>query len=177
MRNSIITLGIFLTFLISFLLYISYNNTENSLRQAVLSKQEDSKNQYSAMWQIIKSQASISDKYANDFKEIYPKLISGRYKNDKTTMMKWVQERNPDFDVSLYKKLMNTIEIQRSNFKIHQTSLIDLNREHKTFIKSMPERWFIDEKNEIEIVILQTKISEKAFETGTEEEMELFKVR
>ncbi|NPV13153.1 MAG: hypothetical protein HPY57_15405 [Ignavibacteria bacterium] len=61
--------------------------------------------------------------------------------------MKWIQEQNPNFDVSLYKDVMNAISDERTKFKRAQDICTDVSREYSTFIKKSPANWFID--NEI----------------------------
>ena len=64
--------------------------------------------------------------------------------------MKWIKESNPNFDVSLYKDLMQSIEIQRSEFQTSQERMLDIIREHETLVKTYPAKWFISDTKPIE---------------------------
>lgn len=52
------------------------------------------------------------------------------------TMMKWIKESNPNFDVSLYRDLMQAIEIQRTEFQTSQERMLDIIREHETLTRT-----------------------------------------
>lgn len=153
---------------------ISTHNKEKSLRESINSKIKDNKNSYSAMWEILTEQAGVSEQYAEDFKEIYPKMIEGRYSHGGGQMMQWITEHNPNFDTSLYKQVMTSIEAQRETFKTSQTQLIDLSRQHNVLLKTFPNRFFLSDVQPIEIPVITNKETEKAFETGIEKHMELF---
>ena len=49
------------------------------------------------VWKIMAQQAQIPGKYKEDFKDIYVPLMEARYSTG-GSMMKWVQERNPQFE-------------------------------------------------------------------------------
>ena len=88
--------------------------------------------------------------------------------------MNWIQEHNPNFDTSLYNKLMVSIEGQRESFHNTQKQLIDLSRQHSTLLKVVPSKWFLSDIQKIEIPVVINDASEKAFETGKEVPMNLF---
>lgn len=160
------------------IIYISMNfsikNQESRLRNSIESKIKDNKNVYTAMWEILKEQAGVSEQYAEDFKAIYPKLIEGRYQHGGGQMMQWIQEHNPTFDTSLYKQIMTSIESQRETFKTSQTQLIDLSRQHNNLLTTFPSSFFLSGVEPIEIPVVINNEAEKAFSTGKEQSMELF---
>ena len=166
--------GIFIIGGIYFLMSIVYQNEEIALRETILTKIEDNKSNYTKMWEIITKQADVSAKYADDFKEIYPSLIEGRYDNGGGQMMQWIQEHNPEFDTGLYSKLMVSIEAQRESFHNTQKQLLDLSRQHNTLLHQIPSRWFLGGIEQIEIPIVINDAAEEAFATGKEPTMELF---
>lgn len=97
--------------------YFSYNNREIALRQQAEAQRGKIEGVHDKMWKIIQQKAQVTDEYKQTFEKIYPQLIAGRYQNDKGTMMKWIKESNPNFDVSLYRDLMQAIEIQAPSFR------------------------------------------------------------
>ena len=109
--------GLLLIGLIVTLMYFSYNSTEVELRKQAEAQRGKVEGTYDVMWKTITQQASVSEQYKDAFKEIYPELIEGRYSQGDGSLMKWIQESNPTFDTSLYKKLMQTIEVQRLSFE------------------------------------------------------------
>ena len=178
MKKSIIVLvlGVLgLLALIAVIMNFSYKNSEIRLREQITSKIEVNKSSYTKMWEIITTQANVADKYSKDFKEIYPQLISGRYSNGGGQLMQWIQEHNPNFDTSLYKKLMRSVEAQRESFHTNQVQLQDLSREHNTLLKVFPSSLFLSDIKPIDVPNVINVETQKAFETGIEQKMELFK--
>ena len=155
-------------------MYFSYNNQEVALRKQAEAQRGKVEGTFDAMWKIISQQAQVSDQYKEAFKEIYPDLISGRYK-DNNTLMKWVQESNPNFDTRLYNTLMQTIEVQREQFKKSQERMLDLIREHETLCETYPSKWFITNTTPIEYTVISSTKTKYTMETGVDDDVELFK--
>lgn len=156
-------------------MWVSYENQNVELTQAINAKVKDNQSHYTKMWEILTQQAGVSKEYANDFKEVYPALMTGRYGAGQGQMMNWIKEHNPDFDTSLYSKLMVSIEGQRESFNTTQQQLIDLSRQHNVLINRIPSRWFLGYVESIEVPVLVNKETQEGFQTGLEQEMELFK--
>ena len=92
--------------------YFHYNNQEISLRQQSEAQRGKIEGVHDKMWKVLQQKAQVTDEYKSAFESIYPKLIEGRYSKGDGSLMKWIKESNPNFDVSLYKDLMQSIEIQ-----------------------------------------------------------------
>lgn len=165
---------VFITGVSCMSMYFSYNNQEVALRKQAEAQRGKVEGTFDAMWKIISQQAQVSDQYKEAFKEIYPDLISGRYK-DNNTLMKWVQESNPNFDTRLYNTLMQTIEVQREQFKKSQERMLDLIREHETLCETYPSKWFITNTTPIEYTIISSTKTKYTMETGVDDDVELFK--
>jgi hypothetical protein len=158
-----------------FFMNISVDNQEITLREKANAQTSVCKAYYDKMWKILKQKAGVTDQYKDAFAEIYPKLIEGRYSQGDGSLMKWIQESNPNFDNSLYKDLMNSIEIEREGFFNEQKKLIDIKNEHSLLLKRVPSKWFIDSGiTELEIIIITSTKTEKVFETGKDDDIELF---
>jgi hypothetical protein len=155
-----------------FVMNMHYDNKDVELRNLVEAKQKDNENIFDSVWKIISQQAQVSTEYKNAFAEIYPDLIAGRYESG-GQMMKWIQESNPNFDVSLYKQLMVSIEAQRMRFADNQTTLIDYKREHDNLIGKAPSKWFVPNK-EIEITVVTSAKTSEVFSLGEDNEVNLF---
>ena len=89
--------------------------------------------------------------------------------------MKWIVEQNPQFDASLYKDLMTAIEGKREGFFIEQQKLIDIDRQHKDMRMTIPKKWVIGKRPDLEIVVINPIVAKDAFKTGIEPETNLFK--
>ena len=111
----------------------------------------------------------MAEKYRKTFEKIYPEIISGRYR-DSSNVMKWIQESNPDFDTSLYRDLMQAIEVQRSYFNNAQQRMLDIIRERETLIESMPQGWFIRNKSVIEYEVISSDTTNEVLRTRTDNE-------
>lgn len=161
--------------IIGFFMNISIENTEIDLRERTVAQEKKCEAYFDKMWKILKQKAGVTDQYKQAFKEIYPQLIEGRYSKGDGTLMKWIQESNPNFDVSLYKSLMNSIEVERTGFFNEQSTLIDMQREHSVYLKKAPNRWFLDDGlKPVEIKVITSSNTKEVYSTGEENDIELF---
>ena len=156
-------------------MYFSYNNQEISLRKQAEAQRGKVEGVFDTMWKTISQQAQVSNEYKDAFKEIYPDLIAGRYSQGDGSFMKWIQEANPEFDTSLYKQLMQTIEVQRLQFQKSQERMLDLIREHETLCETYPGTWFVKNKAPIEYTIISSTKTKLTMETGVDDDVDIFK--
>jgi hypothetical protein len=89
-------------------------------------------------------------------------------------MMKWIQEANPEFDASLYKDVMNSIEGQREGFFVEQKKLRDMSVLHEVMLKTFPKKLVIGKREPINVIILKNVATKAAYETGTDSSPDLF---
>lgn len=157
---------------------IGLSNTYNKKFVTGKSFQKNSEVVFDNTWKKIKSQAGVTKEYKNAFKDVYVELMDARYENDKgagqQTLMKWVTESNPEFDVSLYKTLMNTIEGSRNEFTMVQKQLIDIDRELKSMKVTFPNSLILKNKADLEIKLVTSGKTKQAFETGEENDVDPF---
>ena len=155
------------------LMYMSYNNTEVSLRNQIKAQQRSNEAVFDNTWKIISQAAGVTSEYKNAFVEIYPKLMDSRYSTG-GDMMKWIKESNPEFDTSLYKKLMTAIEAQRTRFTNEQRRLLDLKREHDDILVKLPSSFFVGSRGEVDVNIVTSTKTTKTFDSGVEDDIDLF---
>lgn len=151
-----------------------YNNMERELRlkaNAQISKVEA---RHDAMWKILNQKAQVSEKYKESFDTIYTHIIEGRYATDDGSLMKWIHEANPQFDSSLYKDLSDAIETERVAFFNEQTAMLDIKRQHDALCTTVPGKWFIDDKSEIEYKVISSTKSKQVMETGIDNDTQVF---
>lgn len=175
----VILLGVFVLFGVTSCGYaVSVLNTDADLRAGAAAQQDTNKASFDTMWKILQGQAGVVDKYKKDFQEIWPDLISGRYNKGGGQLMQWVQERNPDFDSSLYKNLMASIEAERKSFLNEQKYLRKIKQEHDQLRTRFPSglvlRWF-GNSEELKVTIVTSTKTEDSFESGKEDDVDLFK--
>jgi hypothetical protein len=154
--------------------YFGYNNKEIALRQECEAQKGKVEGVHDAMWKIISQKAQVSQEYRAGFDSIYTHIIAGRYSQGDGTLMKWIKEANPNFDTSLYKDVMDAIEVQRTLFKKEQERMLDIKRQHSTLCKTYPGRWFITNQTEIEYTVISSSQSKQVMETGVDDNVKLF---
>jgi len=177
MKKAIIIGVSILTFvLIVVIIGVSASNKEIRLRSQITAQKQVCEAFYDKLWKVIAQKAQVAEQYKDAFKEIYPQLIEGRYGNEKGgTLMKWITESNPTFDVSLYKDLMASIEAERAGFFMEQKRLVDLNNEHRIIRQTFPASIFIGGRSDIAITIVSSDATKKVMETGKENDIDIFK--
>lgn len=177
-KSILIGLGLFIAAIaiIFTMIGVSANNQEEVLKSKITAQKEVCEAYYDKLWKVISQKAQVADQYKVAFKEIYPALIEGRYGNEQGgTLMKWIQESNPSFDVSLYKDLMSSIEAERAGFFMEQKYLTDLNNQHRIIRNTWPKSMFIGNRPDIQIVIVSSAATKKVMETGQENDIDIFK--
>lgn len=157
------------------MMYFSATNREIDLSTQISAQKTVLGNYYDKMWKILKQKAGVTEQYRGAFKDIYTGLIAGRYSGGKNdgSLLKMIHESNPTFDASLYKDLMNSIEIERTGFYNEQNRLIDLGREHDNLLRKAPSRWFISAQH-IPIKIITSAKTEEIMQSGQDNDITLF---
>lgn len=152
--------------------FISYHNTWTDKKNLYEEQLEVDKVIYDEVWKVIKQQAGVTEKYAEDFKSVYVDLMEAR--NYGGEAFKWIQEQNPTFSQDMYNRLMNTIEAQRAKFTINQKRLISIHKELKNLKEKFPSSLFVGSKKLPELVTVTSTKTERTFESGKEDDIELF---
>lgn len=155
-------------------MYFSYNNTDARLRAQVEAQIGKVEGVHDKMWKVLQQKAQVSNEYKDAFSEIYPALIEGRYSQGDGSLMKWITEANPTFDTSLYKDLMLSIELLRTEFQKAQERTLDLIREHNVLLTTVPSKWFVSNKEKIEYTVISSTRSKTVMETGLDDDINLF---
>ena len=158
-------------------MYFSYNNKEIALRKEAEAQKGKIESIHDKMWKVIKQKANVTEQYREMFEKVYPDIIAGRYSGEGAMAMKWIQEANPEIDASLYKDVMQAIEIQREHLHTAQTRMLDVIREREALIESYPSRWFISNKSKIEYEVISSTRSKTVMETGLDDDVEIFAKR
>ena len=176
MKGFIVGIGSLLfVMLIGIYMYVSYSNQEIELRNLVQAQVDTRDANFDKAWKVIKQQANLTEKYANDFKEIYKEIIAGRYgENGSQAAWSWIQEQNPNIDPSVYTKVQATIESQREQFFYEQKKLISYDMNHKNLRLKFPGSIFVGNRPDVEFNIITSDFTEQASSTGTENDVELF---
>jgi hypothetical protein len=150
--------------------YISMGNQNARLTNLFNAKQVESKTIHSEMWQTVKEIGGVTDAYASKFDSIYSHIMDARYSKGDGSLMKFITEANPTFDSRLYEKLANVIEEKRIKFNGVQKDLLDIDREHNDLITTFPGTLFLSGAPRFKVQIVTSTRSEKAFESGVDDE-------
>lgn len=159
---------------IGFLMYASYSNAEVRLRNQIAAQQRKNEAVFDNTWKIIQQQAGVADHHKDAFREIYAGLMDARYSQSGGEAMRWIQEANPQFDSSLFSKLMTSIEAQRTIFTREQSVLLDLKREHDNLLQTIPSSIFVGGRQAIDVVIVTSARTSQSFESGQDNDVDLF---
>ncbi|MFA6588230.1 MAG: hypothetical protein WCT08_04115 [Patescibacteria group bacterium] len=158
-----------------FLMNWHYHNAQIRSKNLVEQKQEACKAHFDLMWKAISQVAKIPEAAKAAFTDMYKPLIDGRYSADSNgVLMKWIQENNPTFDWSLYKQVQSTVVAERTAFFKDQEMLLDMNKEYKNLIQTIPGRWFLNPSDTLEITIITSGKTKDAYKTGEENDVNLF---
>lgn len=174
MKGLLITLGVAVLLVGGVILWaIGVSNSEIKLRAKISGQQEMTEAFYTKLWEVLKTKAGVAEEYAEKFKEIQVGIMEGRYSTG-GEMMKWIQEANPEFDASLYKDVMNSIEGQREGFFVEQKKLRDMSVQHEVMLKTFPKKLVIGKREPITVIILKNVATKEAYTTGTDSSPDLF---
>jgi hypothetical protein len=165
-------------------MYYGYSNAEITLRKEVEAQElvcrANHDKMYKVLAQIVQVPNEFIKKSTEAFQKIYQSLIEGRYgSKENGVLSKWINESNPNFDLNsfekLYEKVQIAVEANREEYFLEQKKLIDIHREHSTFIAKFPARLFVNTK-EIKIKIITSSQTEVIYDVdGYDDNVKLFK--
>jgi hypothetical protein len=157
---------------------ISVSNQEVTLRTTIEKKQLDNTSEFDNLYKKISQVAQVSEKQMAVLKDIFVSHATARTGNGNDgTMMRWVQESVPNIDTSTLNNLQNILTSSRDAWTMRHKELIDLSREHTKLLRMFPSNLILSflGRKEINITIVTSTRTEKAFETGKDDDLELFK--
>lgn len=155
--------------------FIGVHNRDQSLRNLAAAQQDVCKMVFDETWKIINQQAQVANEYKEAFREIFPELMEGRYGNERGgSLMSWISEHNPEFDASLYKTVQASIEAQRHKFTEAQKMLRDVKLQHDNLRTQFPSMLFMWWKPELKVTIITSSKTEKVYEEGKEDNVNVF---
>lgn len=159
--------------LIALSMFFSYNNQEVSLRNEAEAQRGKVEAVYDNMWKIIHQTNEVKESYAEDFKEAVKGMMEGRYSAGDGSLMKLVVEQNPNLSPQMYSKVMDAIQIERTNFTKQQERMLDIIREHSTLCNKIPGKWFIKNKSAIEYTVISSTRAKEVMKTGIDDNVSL----
>jgi hypothetical protein len=70
---------------------------------------------------------------------------------------------------------MQSIELNREEFRKTQERMLDILREHNVLLTTVPSKWFIKNKETIEYTVISSTRSKVVMDTGLDDDVNLFK--
>lgn len=116
---------------------IGFNNSAVSQENGIEATWKDSQVQYDAFWKKVKEVGQVTDRYADDFKELFLGSMDARYEG-KDPALQFIMEANPDLPPDAYTKLQTVIEEGRNDFARTQRTLVDRQRAYETHLEKFP---------------------------------------
>ncbi|MCY9290788.1 hypothetical protein MOF05_20780 [Bacillus haynesii] len=105
-----------------------------SLETQIEAQLKSNESNYDAMWKKFKEMTQVTDLQAEQFKDVYSGLVSGRY-GDSKLLFKAVQEQNPNLSGEVYTKLQNEISAARTEFDRNQKKITDMIAEYNRLVQ------------------------------------------
>lgn len=162
--------------LVLFCMNISYNNADARLRNLAKTKQEDNNNEYDSMWKKIAQSAEVTQAQRDALKDIFEGYAKARTgSGEGGSVAKWIQESVPNVDTSTFNNLQNIITSARDRFTQRQKELLDIKREHDNILDTAPSKWFVSNTTRIDVQIVTSSRTKKAFDTGVDDDVDVFK--
>lgn len=118
---------------------IGVNNSAVEQEKGIQAQWDQNRNSYDAFVKTVAETAQVPEMYRDDLRKVYVDAIGARYgKEGSQALFQFIQEKNPDFDSSLYRKIQDVIEAGRRTFENNQKQLIDKKRVYETYLATFP---------------------------------------
>lgn len=152
----------------------SHRNTAVELEETIKAQYTANQSNYDAMWKSLKEMTQVTELQAEQFKDVYTDLITGR-NQDTGLLFKAIQEQNPQLDTTVYTEIQREISSNRKVFDNNQKKIADIIREYNTYIKKHPIMAALTSRTEIDSsdYIVTSDKTDKAFFTGKDDEINL----
>jgi len=160
-------------------MWLSYSNGEAKLRNLITAKQKDNQSQLDNTVKVISQTAQVTDAQVQSIKDIIVGNATARHVDGGNLMLS-IQEAVPNVDrtTETFTNLQNIIVAARNTWTNNQRELLDYKREHDNLIDTQPSRFFVvtlGGKDKIDVVIVTSTRTEKSFETGKDDDDQVFR--
>ncbi len=142
---------------------VSINNTEIELHNRYDAQFNVVETTLDKMRKDLTNQFKVTKKFADDFIKVAQTQSEGRKGGG---LIKVSTEANSlGIKPDLYKKMMNTISGNLSEFKRSQDVLTDVWREHKTFCQKFPNSLMVGSKIQTKPEMISSSVTKEAIKT------------
>ena len=158
---------------------VSVNNREVRLRQTIVAKQRDNTSEFDNMWKKIAQVANVTEMQKDSLKEIFVGYAQARSGGAEAggSLATWIHESVPNVDTKTFENLQNIIVGSRDAWTQRQKELLDMSREHNILLNEFPSGIVLSifGREAIEIKIVTSSRTENSFETGKDDDVQLYK--
>ena len=154
--------------------WFSTSNKEIAIRNQIEAKQTDNKNVYDSTWKQISQCAQVTDAQKQALLEIVTGYAKARTGNGGGSLATSVHEVVPTMDTTTFNQLINIITAARSRFERVQTEILDLSRAHNNCLTLFPSSIVCGGRPKIKIDIVTSTRTDNAFETGKDDDVDVF---
>ena len=158
--------------------FISFSNTEVTLRNTFEQKMTERVAFYDKMYKIVSQQTQIAVKNDESFRKNINSIMEGR-KDSQQVVFKWIQEVNPNANYNevseLYKNLSRSVESQREGFFEQEKVLQDIVRQHKNLLQLFPNNFYnlFFDRQPLKYEPIQSSSTQEVFKTGIDNNVKL----
>lgn len=152
---------------------VSISNEEIGIRNTITQKQRDNMNEFDNMWKVISQNSQVAKADRDSLMKLFNGYAEARKTGGDNQIMTWVKESVPNVDSSTFKTLMNTITAARNSWTMRQKEILQLKVQHDNLLMKWPGSWILSGRQPIEVTIVTSDKTEKAFESGSDNDTDL----
>lgn len=178
MKGKLISVAVIL--LLAAFYVVALLNSEATRRVYIQNKNLDNTSEFDNMWKTLANVAEVPEAKKDALKEIFNEYAAARNPNpeeNNNLIMKWVQESVPNADLSEYKNLQNIVVASRAGWTMRQKELIDMYASYCTMFERIPSGPILKAfgRKQITIQIVTSTKTKSAFDSGIDDDVQLFK--
>ena len=159
-------------------LYFSAHNREVGLRNQFNAQQEANTAVFDNTWKIIQQETQVAAAERASFRETFVDIMGAQQGvAGNGSLASFFTQAKVDVTPVLYKKLMTSIEAQRTAFLDSQRKLLQIKKDHDDVITQYPSAFFVGGRDALEPQLVTSTKTKSTFEGGVEDDVYLDPLR